>query len=128
MTVYTAWRISDQSLEFPADIVLGTVTSAVPQQCLEPIVILHHCFFQQEEKGELLVSLCYQPSSSQVSVIVLKANGLPEAPSGNRPGDFITIEEIYSWAPIVWGSYNKEGVYISVEVHNLGVICERQWV
>ena len=51
-------------------------------------------FFQQEEKGELLVSLCYQPSSSQVSVIVLKANGLPEAPSGNRPGDFITLEEI----------------------------------
>ena len=33
------------------------------------------------------MSLCYQPNCSQVSVIVLKANALPEGPSGSRPGE-----------------------------------------
>ena len=47
---------------------------------------MQNVFFQAKEKGELLVSLCYRPNTSQVTVIVLKANGLPESTGGGRPG------------------------------------------
>ena len=32
------------------------------------------------------MSLCYQPNTSQVSIIVLKAMGLPELEGGSHPG------------------------------------------
>lgn len=36
--------------------------------------------------GSLLISLCYQPNTFRMCIIVLKASGLPEADGGHFPG------------------------------------------
>ena len=51
------------------------------------ILISHSLFFfQSENRGSLMVSLCQQPSTGHLHVIILKATGLPplkaEAPGG----------------------------------------------
>eukprot|EP00794_Sanderia_malayensis_P009682 gene9682-10669_t len=46
---------------------------------------------QNKEKGELCISLSYQPNSSQVSVIVMKGAGLPDSPNGGQQDYFVKI-------------------------------------
>jgi len=45
----------------------------------------------EKDIGSLLVSLCYQPSTSRMSIIVLKASGLPVTENGHTPDHFVKI-------------------------------------
>lgn len=53
---------------------------AVPRQyCVSSVSVLQTvCVLQCDSRGELLVSLSYQPVSHRLSVVVLKARHLPK--------------------------------------------------
>ena len=49
----------------------------------KPKFLPHHIFFyflqlKSQGRGEILVSLCYQPAANRITVVVLKARNLPK--------------------------------------------------
>ncbi len=76
---------------------------AVHNKHQQPAYVRHTCalcrflgnakfqFENSQSRGELLVSLCYQPATNKVTVVVLKAKNLPKFDITGLSGDFISF-------------------------------------